>query len=451
MSLLPVIFEDHTLTGFRPHTWSQPVAELRCGLLNPRERVAHACGQAPALLTRTFLSGLATEAGHANGVEAVLAGAEAQGGLLLFSGRIGSAWDLIERAVNEAAAGKELAWRDADGWLVISVGADRAREVLATWSAWEDEAARSGCWSDTEVPTPAWDPPSAGDPVETVGAWRRIWDLVPATASALTADLEHLAGRLPRRQVWGAVPESTATWAEAVDLRPWSEAPPAGVSVRAPENVYLGSECDLAPTVAVDATAGPVILGRGVRVLPHAYLEGPLYIGSESLVKAGACIYGETSLGAVNKVAGEIGESTFLDLVNKAHEGFIGHAYVGSWSNLGALTTCSDLKNTYGSIRIDLGQGPEDSGRQFVGLLMGEHGKTAIGTLFNTGTTVGFSSNVFGAGFPAKCLPCFTWGDGRGAERQDPERAEAVASVVMARRGCRLTDGHREVFRTLAG
>jgi hypothetical protein len=168
-------------------------------------------------------------------------------------------------------------------------------------------------------------------------------------------------------------------------------------------------------------------------------------------VKAGACIYGETSLGAVNKVAGEIGESTFLDLVNKQHEGFIGHAYVGSWSNLGALTTCSDLKNTYGTIRVDLGAGAEDSGQRFVGLLMGEHGKTAIGTLFNTGTTVGFASNVFGAGFPGKALPCFTWGDGRSAQRQDPARALAVAATVMERRGCRLTSGHEAVFRTLAG
>ena len=453
MSLLPVIFEDQTLTGFRPHAWSQPVAELRCGLLNPRERVEHVCGRAPSLLTRSFLAGLATEAGHANGVDAVLASAEAQDGLLMFSGRIGSDWSLIERAVRQAEAdsGHELAWRDADGWLVMSVRADRAREILASWSAWEKEAATQGCWREPGLRVPTWEPPVADDHTEVAGAWCRIWDLVPATASALTADLEHLNRRLPRRQVWGAVPVSTATWAEAVDLRSWSESPLAGVSVRAPENFYLGPECDLAPTVAVDATAGPIILGRGVRVLPHAYLEGPLYIGSESVVKAGSCIYGETSLGAVNKVAGEIGESTFLDLVNKQHEGFIGHAYVGSWSNLGALTTCSDLKNTYGNIRVDLGQGPEDSGRQFVGLLMGEHGKTAIGTLFNTGTTVGFSSNVFGAGFPVKCLPCFTWGDGRGDERQDPARAEAVADVVMSRRGCRLTDGHRDVFQTLAG
>jgi UDP-N-acetylglucosamine diphosphorylase/glucosamine-1-phosphate N-acetyltransferase len=236
-----------------------------------------------------------------------------------------------------------------------------------------------------------------------------------------------------------------------VDLGPPGDQVTAGVVIHKPEQVWLGDGCDLASGVVVDARRGPVVLGRDVTVLPHAYLEGPLYVGSGSLVKAGACLYGESSFGAVNKLSGEIGESTFLDLVNKQHEGFIGHAYVGSWSNLGALTTCSDLKNTYGEVRVDLGHGAEDSGRQFVGLLMGEHGKTAIGTLFNTGTTVGFSSNVFGTGFPRKCLPCFTWGDGTGSERQDVDRAMAVAATVMGRRGCTMTDAHATVFRTLAG
>ena len=137
--------------------------------------------------------------------------------------------------------------------------------------------------------------------------------------------------------------------------------------------------------------------------------------------------------------------------MNKQHEGFIGHAYLASWCNLGAMTTCSDLKNTYGTIRVDQGDGPRDSGRRFVGLMMGEHGKTAIGTLFNTGTTAGFASNVFGAGFPAKCLPCFTWGDGRDDGRQDPARARAVAVTVMARRDCRTTTGHDAVFSYLSG
>ncbi len=243
------------------------------------------------------------------------------------------------------------------------------------------------------------------------------------------------------------------------DKRSWLDAVPLldagarGVADRVcggePGHVWLGPDCRLAPGVAIDASAGPVVLGAGVRVLPHAYLEGPLYVGSGSLIKAGATIYGETSLGAVTKVAGEIGESTFLDFANKQHEGFIGHAYLGSWCNLGALTTNSDLKNTYGTIRVDQGAGEEDTGLRFVGLMMAEHGKTAIGTMFNTGTVVGFASNVFGAGFPAKCLPNWTWGDGASEVRQDPARALATARTVMARRGCRFTTPARGDLQTV--
>lgn len=444
--MLPVIFEDQTLAGFRPLAWSMPVAELRCGLLNPRERVTLLSGGAPVLLVRDFLSELARAAGHVTTIDAA-----DKKNLLLLSARLGAVWGLLEQAVTVAAGGGELAWRDEDGWLALTVPARQATAVLESWSAWEAAAAAAGCWSAAAAPLPAWDPPVALAGETIAGAWRRIWDLVPATADAIGEDLARLRGRLPDRRIWGAVPARPMPWTAAVQLHALADRAPAGVSAREAEQVWLGEGCDLAPGVAIDARGGPVVLGRDVRILPGAYLEGPLCIGSGSLVKAGACLYGETSLGAVCKVAGEIGESTFLDLVNKQHEGFIGHAYVGSWSNLGALTTCSDLKNTYGTIRVDLGAGAENSGRRFVGLLMGEHGKTAIGTLFNTGTTVGFSSNVFGSGFPDKYLPCYTWGDGSGAERQDPERALAVASTVMQRRDCRLTPGHEAVFRTLAG
>jgi UDP-N-acetylglucosamine diphosphorylase/glucosamine-1-phosphate N-acetyltransferase len=437
-----VIFEDQTLSGFRPLAWSTPVAELRCGLLNPRERVAQLAGQDPVLLVRDFLRGLAAAGGHATTVDP---GAE---DLLLLSPRLGARWDLLERALAEAAAGP-VAWRDAEGWLALSVPSGEAVAVLESWTAWEETAAAAGCWHDPGAAVPAWEPPLGAAGETVAGAWRRIWDLVPATAAAIAADLDRLAHRLPERRIWGAVPARPVTWTAGVVLRRLQDRPSAGVNLRGAEAVWLGEDCDLAAGVSIDARGGPVVLGREVRILPGAHLEGPLYIGSGSLVKAGACIYGESSLGAVCKVAGEIGETTFLDLVNKQHEGFIGHAYVGSWSNLGALTTCSDLKNTYGTIRVDLGAGAEDSGCRFVGLLMGEHGKTAIGTLFNTGTTVGFSSNVFGSGFPLKCLPSFTWGDGRGGERQDPQRALAVAETVMGRRDCRLTDGHEAVFRTL--
>jgi UDP-N-acetylglucosamine diphosphorylase/glucosamine-1-phosphate N-acetyltransferase len=451
VSVLPVIFEDESLAGFRPLAWSVPVGELRCGVLNLRERVEHVTGQRPVLLLRRHLEDLAGAHGHAVDPARLRTHVAGGGRLLLVSGRLGAGWDTLAEAWRTAQYA-DLAWRDDCGWLALAAGGDAALELVGSWEAWRRSARDSGCWRRPDVAPPPWRIEPPAEVGGLTGAFRRIWDLVPATGAALRGDLERLAGRLPARRIWGAVPlDPAADWTAAVDLRTWDAAPLPGVQVRGGERFLLGPECDLAPGVAVDAGKGPVVLGRNVRVLPHCYLEGPLFIGSGSLVKAGAAIYGETSLGAAVKVAGEVGESTVLDLANKQHDGFLGHAYVGSWCNLGAGTTCSDLKNNYGTIRVDLGGGAEDSGQRFVGLLMGEHCKTAIGTLFNTGTTVGFASNVFGAGFPAKFLPCYTWGDGAAAERQDPERALATARTALARRGCELTTGHAVLFRHLGG
>lgn len=451
MAIVPVIFEDETLAGFRPLTWSQPVGELRCGLLNCRERLETLTGQAPIQLCRGPLQELAEASGHRTGIAALAPLVAAGERLLLVNGRLGSRWDRLEDLVS--AAGDDLAWRDDAGWLAFSVKGEEARELLASWSSWQDSAEQSGCWQRGDLVPAPWMPGVAVEARDIEAAWRRIWEIVPDTAAAIRDDLSRLDGRLPRRLSWGAVPAEpeNAAWADAVALKPWQAAPQPGVMIRGEQPLLVGPGCELAPGVAVDTRSGPVVMGSRVRVQPHCFLEGPLYIGSDSLVKAGCRIYGETSLGAVNRVAGEIGESTFLDLVNKQHEGFIGHAYLGSWCNLGALTTCSDLKNTYGTIRVDLGAGPEESGHRFIGLLMGEHAKTAIGTLLNTATVVGFASNVFATGFPAKFMPCFTWGDGRSTQRQDPERALATARTVMARRGCLLTPGHEEIFRHLAG
>ena len=122
---------------------------------------------------------------------------------------------------------------------------------------------------------------------------------------------------------------------------------------------------------------------------------------------------------------------------------------IGSWVNLGADTTCSDLKNNYGLIRCNFGQGPVETGSRFVGLQMAEHAKSAIGTTFNTATTVGFSSNVFSPGFPRAVIPNYSWGDGR-SKFYDVEKAIDVARIVMERRSCAFRPEHADLFRSLA-
>ncbi|MBE0565155.1 MAG: hypothetical protein IH621_04295, partial [Krumholzibacteria bacterium] len=220
--------------------------------------------------------------------------------------------------------------------------------------------------------------------------------------------------------------------------------------VRGDGGLYTGADVDLLPGTVVDTRGGPVILDQGVGVGAHVFLEGPLYLGPGCRVKAGARLYGESSYGVGNRLAGEIGESTFGDFANKQHDGFIGHAVLGSWVNLGAMTTCSDLKNNYGPVRVDLGFGAVDTGLRFVGLLMGDHAKTAIGTLFNTGTAVGFGANVFGDGMPPKHVPCFSWGGRPDSPAYARDKAAATAAVVFGRRGCRFGPDHERLFASVA-
>ncbi len=450
MTLRPIIFEDHTAAALRPVSWSVPVHELRCGLFNLRERLAMLAGREPELWPRSFLAPLARDCGH------VLARTTGARRLLLVNARLGAGWEVLAGMLAAAETRADWCWQDDAGVLAACLEDQAGDAFVAAWRRWDAEAGGSGAWSDPAAVVPVFAPevPSRAPTLPTAGAiplaWRRIWDLVPALGAALAGDVGVVADRgLPPRRPWGAVPEAglTPPWASGSALRP-ADLPAAHLV--AAGRILVADDVRVAPGVVIDATRGPVVLDRGVEVGPHAHLVGPLYLGAGTTVKAGARL-AECSLGASCRVAGEIGESTFLDLVNKQHDGFIGHAYLASWVNLGAMTTCSDLKNNYGHIRVDIGAGEEDTGLRFLGLMMAEHGKTAIGTLFNTGTVVGFASNVFATGFPPKALANFTWGDGRAATRQDPSRAAATAEIAMGRRGCRFTAGHEDVFRCLGG
>jgi UDP-N-acetylglucosamine diphosphorylase/glucosamine-1-phosphate N-acetyltransferase len=184
----------------------------------------------------------------------------------------------------------------------------------------------------------------------------------------------------------------------------------------------------------LDAGTGPIILGEGARVLQNAVILGPAYIGPKSVIKVGAKLEGPVSIGPVCKIGGEVETSIFQGYANKQHDGYVGHSYLGAWTNLGAATNTSDLKNNYSTVRVWTPAGELDTGERFVGLMMGDHSKTAIGTLFNTGTVVGVSANVFGAGFGPKHVPSFSWGGAHGLVPYDLEKALAVARQVMARR-----------------
>ncbi|MEE9161772.1 MAG: hypothetical protein V3U35_02275, partial [Candidatus Neomarinimicrobiota bacterium] len=156
----------------------------------------------------------------------------------------------------------------------------------------------------------------------------------------------------------------------------------------------------------------------------------------------------EVTLGPVCKVGGEIEESIMQGYTNKQHDGFLGHAYLGSWVNLGAGTTNSDLKNNYGEVKVTVNDRVVNTGSRFVGLFMGDHAKSAIGTLFYTGTRVGVAANVFGDPLPPKVVPSFAWG-GDGSQRYDLEKCLATMELVKARRDMEFTAAERDLWTGL--
>lgn len=213
------------------------------------------------------------------------------------------------------------------------------------------------------------------------------------------------------------------------------------------ENLFVEEGVKMEACI-LNVTDGPVYLGKDCVILEGSMLRSPLVVGEGSVIKMGAKIYGGTTLGPSAKVGGEVNNVVFQGNCNKGHDGFLGNAVIGEWCNIGADTNASNLRNDYGEVKV--WSYPDGrfvkTGKQFHGLIMADHAKAGINTMFNTGTVVGFSTNVFGEGFPRTFIPSFKWGGSAGYQTYRMDKALATAERVMARRGVELTDAHRAVF-----
>ncbi|MGC9314320.1 MAG: putative sugar nucleotidyl transferase [bacterium] len=219
-------------------------------------------------------------------------------------------------------------------------------------------------------------------------------------------------------------------------------------TVYSPGSVAIGDGSEVCAGAVIDARSGPVIIDTGAVVRPGAVIEGPCYVGRECSVVSGWIRPG-CSFGPVCRVGGEIESSIFQGYSNKYHEGFVGHSYIGEWVNLGALTTTSDLKNNYGVIRVDLGNGEIATNRIKVGSFIGDHAKTGIGALLNSGTCLGVSVNHYGTGLPPKFVPDFSWGGAEGYVDYDIEKAMSTAKTVMSRRNVIMTKEEEVLLRDI--
>ena len=214
-----------------------------------------------------------------------------------------------------------------------------------------------------------------------------------------------------------------------------------------PENIFIEDGAKVEHAI-LNASTGPIYVGKDAKIMEGSLVRGPLAMCENSVLKMGAKIYGATTLGPYCKVGGEVNNSVLLGYSNKGHDGFLGNSVLGEWCNLGADTNTSNLKNNYAEVK--LWNYPSErfvnTGLQFCGLIMGDHSKCGINTMFNTGTVVGVSANVFGAGFPRNFVSSFSWGGSAGYITYRLNKVFEVAEKVMQRRAIEFNQVEKDIL-----
>jgi len=222
---------------------------------------------------------------------------------------------------------------------------------------------------------------------------------------------------------------------------------PSSNNVLGSEHIFLEEGATL-EFATLNASSGPIYIGKDAEVMEGSIIRGPFALCEHATLKLGAKIYGPTTVGPHSKVGGEVNNSVIFGYSNKGHDGFLGNSVLGEWCNLGADTNNSNLKNNYAEVRLwdYQTEGFAKTGLQFCGLMMGDHSKCGINTMFNTGTVVGVSANIFGSGFPRNFVPSFSWGGSSGFTTYLTNKAFEVAEVVMKRRGIEFSEEDKQIL-----
>ena len=213
------------------------------------------------------------------------------------------------------------------------------------------------------------------------------------------------------------------------------------------ENIFIEDGAKVEHAI-LNASTGPIYVGKNAEIMEGSIVRGPLAMCENSVLKMGAKIYGATTLGPYCKVGGEVNNSVLLGYSNKGHDGFLGNSVLGEWCNLGADTNNSNLKNNYAEVKLWSYQSERfiNTGLQFCGLIMGDHSKCGINTMFNTGTVVGVSANVFGAGFPRNFVSSFSWGGSAGYMTYRLNKVFEVVEKVMQRRAIEFNQVEKDIL-----
>jgi UDP-N-acetylglucosamine diphosphorylase/glucosamine-1-phosphate N-acetyltransferase len=416
-----ILFEDEGYRSFLPLVYSRPLFDLRCGIFTLRERIAALIGRQPAAIPRAHLAPFYGAGRWPLGLLSTSAPVTFVNGRALDIDWLPALLDATADTVYVAEAGPGVLGGAA--LLGARLSPTLASAVLLDLLEQQATAALEELRRFARV-------------VEVDTRLLAFpWDLIAANGEQIAHDLPILL--------------RNAGWPSAAERAPNN----AQVVIHNPAQVFLHPDARLTGPLVLDARDGPIVIDAA-HIEPFSFIQGPAAIGEGALI-ASARIRSETTIGPVCRIGGEVEASIVQGYSNKHHDGFLGHSYLGEWVNIGAMTTTSDLKNTYGTIRMALeGMGLMDSGVLKLGCFLADHVKLGIGLHLNGGAIIGTGSNIFGVHFAPKTVPPFTW----GGEVFREYRIDAMIDVtrkVMSRRKIELAPDYeallREVFAMTRG
>lgn len=420
MSYVLCIFEDKKVENFYPLTLTRPVYDLRCGISTLWEKTLKAISEDGGvnkeniyLLCRSYLAPIVAQR---MGVSKVNQLKELKKNSVLFiNGRL-----LFFKEKKISLQGKEeIVIQGSD-----IVYARLSKATLTKLSFFSPERMEQSLNQAKQMVQVREIKSSPAKRENGFNLLEYPWDLIRLNAEAIKADfkLEKKSG------IKGTLKK--------------------GVYLTNPAQIYISEGTLIEPGVLLNAEKGPIYIEEDVKIRPPTVIDGPSYIGKGTVID-GAKIREGCSIGPACRIAGEVEESIFYAYSNKHHDGFVGHSYVGEWVNLAALTTTSDLKNTYGQIKVHL-QGKEiDTHELKVGSFIGDHSKTGIGTLLDVGCIIGVACNIFGGNIASKYIPSFSWGGKDGFTENRLNRVVEVARIVMERRKIKQTQIDRDLLEKM--
>jgi len=400
MNLQIVVYEDNKFTNFFPLTYLRPVYTLRAGILPLYKRLERTLGAIPSsFICRNQIAPLTATKFNNIPVNIIK---KADADVLFLNGRIRDVGDLMEKILSTPA---DSVFK-SNGEIIAVLFKKKSLDDIPAVATFEDYykyyLGKKSDFIDFDINS---------------SLYNYCWEIMSDINREISDDFNFLPTEINS--------ENTIIDKKAVIIHP--------------ENIYLGENVNISPLAMIDASLGPVYIGDNTQIDSFASIYGPCFIGKNCRILRGKI--SSSSLGNACRIGGEVEYTVFQSYVNKYHDGFIGHSYIGSWVNIGAMTSNSDLKNNYSIIKTKLNKKGIDTNSNKVGSFIGDHTKLGIGILLNTGINIGICCNLFGGTLITdKEIQPFSWGQTGNYKNNDVNKVLETAKIVMSRRDVELSE-----------